>query len=169
VTTTTAEGQLHAAPGSGKDPASRIPKYTKLTTIWTSPGQRPDGRTLQLLFGAVGLLLLIACAMSQTCNWPSHGARVRYPVGAGRKARAVSAAVADERAAFFTRRRVGVAVRLWITHLTATLVPVRLVPNEARIEVNRHVLFFCLGISTRPGFFWVNARCNRRVRIWSSL
>src|SRR5262245_2126200 len=42
----------------------------------------------------------------------------------------------------------------WITQLMVALMPSFFVPNEARIEVNRYVLFFCVTVSALTGILF---------------
>ncbi len=163
VTTTAAEGQLHALHQEvAKDPAARIPKEefsTKLTNyldVTAASGQME--RSLQLLFCAVGLLLLIACANVANLQLAKTTARaremcIRLALGA-RRVQLVRQLLTESVLLSLLGGALGLLFANWITHLTATLMPPSLVPNEARIEVNPHVLFFCLGISALTGILF---------------
>jgi len=48
----------------------------------------------------------------------------------------------------------GLLFAFWITNLMVSLMPSSFVPNEARIEVNRYVLFFCVLVSVLTGILF---------------
>ncbi len=163
VTTAVAEGQLHALHQElAKDPAVGIPKgefTTRLTNyLDTTVAGGQMERSLQLLFGAVGLLMLIACANVANLQLAKGTARaremsIRLALGA-RRVRLVRQLLTESVLLSLLGGALGLLFAYWITHLIPTLMPLSLVPNEARIEVNRQVLFFCLGISALTGILF---------------
>ncbi|HVR35123.1 MAG TPA: ABC transporter permease [Methylomirabilota bacterium] len=112
-------------------------------------------RTLQLLFGAVGFLLLIACANVANLQLARATARaremaIRLSIGAGRW-RLVRQLLTESVLLSVISGVLGMAFAVMITKLMVTLMPGFYVPNEARIEINRHILLFCVGLSMITG------------------
>src|SRR5262245_33144557 len=104
-------------------------------------------RSLKLLFGAVGFLLLIACANVANLQLARATSRaremaIRLSIGAGR-GQLVRQLLTESVLVSLLGGVLGLLFAFWITHLMVTLMPSSYVPNEARIEVNRYVLFFC--------------------------
>lgn len=163
VTPTAAEGQLHTLHlAVAKDPAARFPNEaftTRLTNyldITAASGEMK--RSLQLLFGAVGFLLLIACANVANLQLAKATARaremsIRLALGAGR-GQLVRQLLTESVLLSLLGGVLGLLFAYWITHLMVTLMPSNFVPNEARIEVNGRVLFFSLGLSLLAGILF---------------
>jgi predicted permease len=112
-------------------------------------------RTLQVLFGAVGFLLLIACANVANLQLARSTARtremaIRLSLGAGR-GRLVRQLLTESVLLSVFGGVLGLAFAVILTRLVVALMPGFYVPNEARIEINGYVLFFCLVISMLTG------------------
>ena len=112
-------------------------------------------RSLQLLFGAVGFLLLIACANVANLQLAKATARtremaIRLSMGA-RRGQIVRQLLTENVLVSMLGGLLGLLFAYWITQLMVALMPSFFVPNEARIEVNRYVLFFCVAVSTLTG------------------
>jgi predicted permease len=111
--------------------------------------------TLYILFGAVTLLLLIACANVANlqlvkATQRSREMAIRTALGAGpwRLARQLlieSLLLAGIGAA------AGVALAIWGTHLLVMLMPPFGIPNEARIAINGRVLLFSTVLALASG------------------
>ena len=112
-------------------------------------------RTLQLLFGAVGALLLIACANVANLQLARATARtremvIRLSVGA-RRWRLVRQLLTESVLLSILGGVLGLIFAVAITKLMVVLMPGFYVPNEARIEVNGLVLLFCVAVSMLTG------------------
>jgi putative ABC transport system permease protein len=115
-------------------------------------------RSLQLLFGAVGLLLLIACANVANLQLARATARtremaVRLSLGA-RRSQIVRQLLTENILVSLIGGVLGLLFAYWITALMVELMPSFFVPNEARIEVNRYVLSFCVMVSSLTGILF---------------
>src|SRR5215813_8983862 len=115
-------------------------------------------RSLQLLFGAVGFLLLIACANVANLQLAKATARtremaIRLSMGA-RRGQIVRQLLTENVLVSLLGGLLGLLFAYWITQLMVALMPSFFVPNEARIEVNRYVLFFCVAVSALTGILF---------------
>ncbi len=111
--------------------------------------------SLWLLFGAVGFLLLIACANVanlQLARAASRGREmaVRLAVGAGR-GHLLRQLLTESVLISLLGGLLGLVFACWITDLMVRLMPGFFVPSEARIEINGHALIFCLVVSVLTG------------------
>ncbi|HSH16513.1 MAG TPA: ABC transporter permease, partial [Verrucomicrobiae bacterium] len=111
--------------------------------------------TLQLLFAAVAFLLLIACANIANLQLARATGRmkemaIRLAVGAGR-GRLVRQLLTESVLLSVLGGALGLALAIAITQLVIVLMPQFSIPNESRIEVNGHVLFFCIAVSLVTG------------------
>jgi predicted permease len=112
-------------------------------------------RALQLLFGAVLFLLLIACANIANLQLARATGRtremaVRLAIGAGR-GRLVRQLLTESVLLSCLGGALGLAFAIVLTRLMVMLMPGFNVPNEARMEVNGYVLFFCVAVSLATG------------------
>jgi len=160
VTPAAAEQQLHALhlELAKADPAqfpndaftTRLTNYLDITVASGAMRQ-----SLRLLFGAVGFLLLIACANVANLQLAKATARaremtIRLSIGAGR-GRLVRQLLTESLMLSLLGGLLGLLFAYWITGLMVTLMPGYYVPNEARVEVNGLVLSFCLIVSSLTG------------------
>jgi putative ABC transport system permease protein len=163
VSPAAAEQQLHllhqemarATPGEFfKDGfTTRLTNYLDLTVA------SGDMRTsLQLLFGAVGLLLLIACANVANLQLARATSRaremaIRLSVGAGR-GRLVRQLLTESVLLSLLGGALGLLFAFWLTNFMVALMPGSMVPNESRVEINGSVLFFCVIVSMLTGILF---------------
>jgi putative ABC transport system permease protein len=124
--------------------------------------------SLRMLFGAVGFLLLIACANVANLQMARATARsreiaLRMSVGATR-ARVLRQLLTESVALSVAGGALGVLFAVGITKAVVALMPEFYVPNEARIMVNDYVLLFSLGVSVLTGILFGLApavQCSR--------
>jgi putative ABC transport system permease protein len=111
--------------------------------------------SLALLFGAVGFLLLIACANVANLQMARATARrreiaLRVSVGAGR-GRVIRQLLTESVTLSLAGGAIGMLFAYGLTRAIVLLMPEFYVPNEARIEVNSYVLAFSAAISVITG------------------
>src|SRR5262249_25701517 len=124
--------------------------------------------SLRLLFGAVGFLLLIACANVANLQLARATARareiaLRMSVGAGRW-RVLRQLLTESVALSIAGGVLGIALAKAITAGVEALMPEFYRPNEARITVNAYVLAFSAGVSILTGILFGLApalQCSR--------
>ena len=124
--------------------------------------------SLKLLFGAVGFLLLIACANVanlQLARGTSrvHEISVRLAIGAGR-GRLFRQLLTESVVLSTVGGALGVLLALAITKAVVLLIPPSYVPNEARITVNSYVLLFSGCVSVLTGIVFGLAPAFRSSR-----
>jgi len=158
-----AEPQLHTlqlelakANPSGFPRDAFTTQLTNYLDITVASG--PMRQSLQLLFGAVGFLLLIACANVANLQLARATARtreiaIRLSMGA-RRGQIVRQLLTENVLVSLLGGLLGLLFAYWITQLMVALMPTFYVPNEARIEVNRYVLFFCVAVAALTGILF---------------
>jgi putative ABC transport system permease protein len=124
--------------------------------------------SLQLLFGAVGFLLLIACAnvanlQMARATGRAHEISVRMSLGAARK-RLLRQLLTESMVLSLVGGAVGVLLAVGITKAVVALMPDFYVPNEARITVNGYVLLFSAAVSLLTGILFGLAPAIRSSR-----
>jgi putative ABC transport system permease protein len=163
ATAAAAETQLHALHESmakenpGKFPKdgfrSRLVNYLDMTV---ASGEMQ--KTLWLLFGAVVLLLLIACANVANLSLARGSARaremaIRVSMGADR-ARLIRQLLTESVLLSTIGGVAGVLLAFWTTRAIVALMPPFYVPNEARIAINGWVLLFSVAVSMVTAIFF---------------
>jgi putative ABC transport system permease protein len=124
--------------------------------------------SLRLLFGAVGFLLLIACAnvanlqLARATN-RSREIAVRMSIGAGRW-RVLRQLLTESLGLSILGGALGVLFSIALTNAIVALMPEFYIPNEARVTVNGYVLAFSVGVSVLTGILFGLApaiQCSR--------
>jgi putative ABC transport system permease protein len=124
--------------------------------------------SLRLLFGAVGFLLLIACANVANLQLARSTARareiaLRMSVGAPRS-RVLRQLLTESLTLSLAGGILGIGLAIAITEAVKALMPEFYVPNEARITPNGYVLAFSAGVSILTGILFGLApalQCSR--------
>src|SRR5581483_4809870 len=124
--------------------------------------------SLRLLFGAVGFLLLIACANVANLQLARGAARaheiaVRISIGAGRM-RLFRQLLTESVVLSTLGGILGVLLAMGLTRAIVALIPDSYVPNEARIALNGYVLLFSAAVSVLTGILFGLApavKCSR--------
>ncbi|HKS36267.1 MAG TPA: ABC transporter permease, partial [Verrucomicrobiae bacterium] len=163
VSPSVAGQQLHAVQLQlAKENPSAFPKDnfdTLLTNYLDVTVASGEMRTsLQVLFGAVGFLLLIACANVANLQLARGSSRaremaIRVSVGAGR-GRLVRQLLTESVVLSLAGGVLGLLCAVWMTRLIVALMPDFFVPNEARITINGYVLLFSLIVSVLTGILF---------------
>jgi putative ABC transport system permease protein len=114
--------------------------------------------SLRLLFGAVGFLLLIACANVANLQLARATSRareigVRMSVGASR-ARVLTQLFTESVLLSILGGGLGVVLSVAFTRAIIALMPEFYLPNEARITVNVYVLLFSVSVSVLTGMLF---------------
>jgi putative ABC transport system permease protein len=114
--------------------------------------------SLELLFGAVGFLLLIACANVANLQLARATARareiaLRMAVGAGRD-RVVRQLLTESVVLSLVGGLFGILLAIAITKTIVALMPEFYVPNESRVTVNGYVLLFSVAVSMLTGILF---------------
>lgn len=173
VSVTAAQEQLHALhlrlarerpatfPRDGF--TSRLTNYLEVTV---ASGEMRN--SLRLLFGAVALLLLIACvnvANLQLARATVRGREMalRLSIGAG-PARLLRQLLTESLMLSFFGGALGVVFAWGATKAIVALMPEFYLPNEARVTLNLPVLLFSIGISLLTGILFGLAPALRSSR-----
>jgi putative ABC transport system permease protein len=148
--------QLAAANPAGYPRGDLAGTLTNYLDITVASGTMQ--RSLQLLFVAVLLLLLIACANVANLQLARVSARarevaVRLALGAGRR-QIVRQLLAESLVLALIGGLAGLGCAYGITQLIVALMPESFVPNEARIVIDMRALGFCLAVSLATGLLF---------------
>jgi predicted permease len=173
VTKQAAEEQLHALHLSlAKEKPENFPRDGFTTSlmnyldITVASGEMQS--SLRLLFGAVGFLLLIACANVANLQLARGSARtreiaVRTAIGAGR-GRVVRQLLTESVLLSLIGGALGILFAIAATRAIVAFMPEFYVPNEARITVNGWVLLFTFTVSVLTGILSGLAPALRAAR-----
>ncbi len=120
----------------------------------------PSGirNSLWILFGAVGVLLIIACANVSSLLLARSAARsremaIRLSLGAGRF-RIIRQLLTESTIIGLIAGALGVLLAFLSLHLILSIVPPDTIPDEAEVSLNWPVLFFALVISLAAAFLF---------------
>ena len=158
-----AQEQLHALQlDLAKINPSGFPKEEFNTTLTNYLDMTQASGTmqhsLQLLFAAVGFLLLIACANVANLQLAKATSRaremaIRLAIGAGR-AQLIRQLLIESIVLSVLGGLLGLLFAFWITDLIMRLIPGGNIPNESRIEINGYVLGFLFLTSVMTGILF---------------
>jgi putative ABC transport system permease protein len=158
-----AQTQLHAMYlRTAKERPTEFPKDGFSTTLRNymdmTVASGPMQTTLQLLFGAVGFLLLIACANVANLQLARATARtremaVRLSMGATR-GRVLRQLLTESVLLAVVGGLLGVLFAFAATEVIVALMPAFFVPNEARVTIDGLVLIFALVIAVITGILF---------------
>ena len=114
--------------------------------------------SLTLLFGAVGFLLLIACANVANLQMArgtarAHEIAVRISVGASR-GRLFRQLLTESVLLSTAAGVLGILLAIGLTKAIVVFMPADYVPNEARVTVNGYVLLFSAAVSVLTGIIF---------------
>jgi len=114
--------------------------------------------SLQLLLGAVGFLLLIACANVANLQLARGTARaremaVRMSIGAGRR-RLLRQLMTESVLLSLVGGALGVLFAFMATRTLVAMMPEFYVPNESRVTINLQVLAFSVAVSLLTGILF---------------
>jgi predicted permease len=141
-----------------REPAA-FPKQWRVGLLWFEETFPSDIReALWVLFGAVGLLLLIACANVSNLLLSKAAARqremaIRASLGADR-GRLIRQLLTESLLLGVTGGALGAALAFPGLKALLALVPPGTIPDESEIVINTPVLLFTLGVSVATALFF---------------
>lgn len=162
VSPAAAQQQLHELQLGFAKVNPRFPQESFLTTLSNyldmTVARGSMQHSLRLLFAAVGFLLAIACANVANLQLARATSRaremaIRLSIGASRS-QLIRQLLTESVLISLLGGLLGLLFTFWTTHLMVALMPGNFVPNEARIQVNNYVLFFCFGVSVLTGILF---------------
>jgi putative ABC transport system permease protein len=135
---------------------SVLTRFNNYMDITVASGDMSN--SLTLLFGAVGFLLLIACANVANLQMARATSRareiaLRMSIGASR-GRVLRQLLTESMLLSVAGGLLGMAVAIALTKAVVALMPDFYVPNEARITVNGYVLAFSAVVSIATGILF---------------
>ena len=166
ISPATTEQQVNAALANlarqnEQDFAGTIPEYAGRGIYLQSLSQFYFGSVRQALFillGAVGLVLLIACAnianllLAKSMS-RSHEIAIRNAMGASR-ARIIRQMLIESAVLGLLGGGLGLLIASWGTRLLSTLIPSGILPTGVEITMNVQVLLFTLAVSLVTAFIF---------------
>ena len=151
VTVAQADAEIHGVASALAAATPSKQGWTAVVDPLRSTVVRPDSRRLVLiLFGAVGVLLLVACvnvaglALSRA-SVRRREVSIRLALGAG-AARLFSYFIAESLLVVTGGAVVGLLVGQWSLAALTSLMPVGMLPREAAIALDGRVLLFTAGL-----------------------
>ena len=166
ISSATTEQQVNAALANlarqnEQDFAGTIPEYAGRGIYLQSLSQFYFGSVRQALFillGAVGLVLLIACAnianllLAKSMS-RSHEIAIRNAMGASR-ARIIRQMLIESAVLGLLGGGLGLLIASWGTRLLSNLIPSGILPTGVEITMNVQVLLFTLAVSLVTAFIF---------------